>query len=186
MYQNTHINKLIIIFCITLNLLSYEKNFYSNYYYLLNAVGFIIIFLNLFKDKKLPNLSWSQKSFIFIFIFIASVQILHNEIIDAIKLFVASAVILTVAKFDDEYKEDYLKILQIIAFITTPFFLIVEFFPNNFWPKIYDRNSSFFFDPNYAGAFYALACTLALCNNIKKTCKLCFFYCLPYLYNNNK
>lgn len=177
MLKSLSINNFLILCFLILGVLAYEIHLYD-FYFLISGLSFafLIIFF-VVKDKKIINFSlfWFIILLFYYLSYFVSI-LLNNDLMGAFRVVISILVVLICFCIFDYTS----LILKNLLFILLPILLItylIQFtnlvFP--FWDFTFYRNSSIFFDPNFASVFLGLGALIALTINNKNKISIILF-----------
>lgn len=173
------LNSIFVYLFLVLGIISYEFHIYD-YYFIVTGVSFICLILFFLSQSKIEKTKIKPiwVFFLFFYFFSYIISIIYNlDYMGFLRICVTIFVVymcISCAKYIDDF-------LRLLWFFLIPVLLIailIQFTPvlNNFWEKVFLRNASIFFDPNFASAFLGLGALISLCfiNSVLK--KYLFFF----------
>lgn len=143
-----------------LGIISYEYNLYQKFYHILNLTSFLLITISIVIQKPHLKINDNRILIAIYFLILAILQLVNLEISDSIKLFFSSLLILILISSSGDTQKKYLHYFVLFILFTVPISFGIELSIITYWDKLFDRNSSIFFDPNYASALYGLSALL--------------------------
>lgn len=151
------LENILIIFIIFFGILSYEFHLYRDFYFLLSFCSFFLICISVFMKPIYRQKNYDNFLYIYIFILIISMtlsSLVKFDFIGLSRSLLTLLILFVVLKFveNNDYRINFFKIFCLFGVVLSLISFLINFEFLNFWIKPYDRNSSIFFDPNFAAA----------------------------------
>lgn len=162
MHRFLNFNLILSFLVVFLGLLSYEYHLYHGFYFFLSVFSFLILMVLALKDGICKKIYINKFVVILIVFFIIATlfsSIINFDLSGVLRSFITLLAIFIVINFieKDEILEIFFKLFGVIGFILSIISIAIEFDLLSFWIKPYERNSSIFFDPNYAAAIIGVS-----------------------------
>lgn len=165
MLNSFSIQNIFLYLFLVIGVIAYEVNLYDFYFYVCALSFFCLIVFSMLVGKKYFDISifwWLLLLFYFISYFIS---IFYNADSTGLFRIIVSLLVVFVCFYISDYTANILKKLCVILIPVLLVSFLIQFTTvlSNFWDFIYSRNSSIFFDPNFASAFLGLGALICLC-----------------------
>lgn len=192
MFKFSQLENVLIIFIILFGILSYEFHLYYHFYFLLSFFAFFLICISvlmkpIYRQKSYDNIFYFFTFFFIVFMTLSS--LVKFDFIGLSRSFLTLLTLFFVSKFidNDYYRTNFFKIFCLFGIALSLISFLINFEFLNFWIKPYDRNSSIFFDPNFAAAIIGSSffCILIYIKNKFLKFLMCFivFFALFLTYS---
>ena len=164
MRNNSILYSLMILIVILVGVLAYESHFYSQYFMI--SAFFVIILSMYIASNKMVTVKIEKKWLVvFILYFVSYItSIIYNtDFLGFIRLIV-TILIMVIYFFSIKYIDSILEKLLFILIPTIAISFLIQFTSilNPVWNFVDSRNSTIFFDPNFASVFLGLGALIAL------------------------
>lgn len=174
--KQNYLKSLFLLIICVIGVIAYEIHLYG-FYFIISFFSFFILslFVLFIKNEKIKlNMVWIFILFFYILAYLISI-IYNLDVLGLVRLLISFIVCLA-CMFFVKYIDEMFKLLTVVLFPIAIASLLIQFtnILSPIWDLTFGRNSSIFFDPNFASAFLGLAAIISL-QHINHKIKYLFF-----------
>lgn len=162
MYKLSIHKKLYILFFLVA-LASFEINLYDNFYTLLTLTSLLVLGVaSIVTSHKLPHHGAYSLVLVFIFfLYHVLISLAHGDFDSALR-FLLFPLVYYLALINLQRIDDFLRLVPLVALPFALLSMLIQAGLIDWWSLVHLRNASIFFDPNYAGAIFALSALVTI------------------------